>query len=358
MLWWKPRRQFRGTDDFASDADFLECLYRLVLGRRPDEGGFSHHLQRLTSGEANRVRVLRDFLTSPECSRFRLLKFPVHHILQDYVPVADPALFQPYVQAQPLAGPVLCELANPRKWLDPEWFATLLEMPGMAQELETMHRKTYEFVQTIYGLRHLGGLGPDSRVLSVGAGHDYLLYWLANRVGQVVATDLYEGAWSTDHAKEGDPDVLEDPTKYAPFDYRQDHLTFLKMDGRKLEFPDQSFDAIYSLSSIEHFGGPQGTAQAMAEMGRVLRPGGLAAIATEMVVNGQPHEETFLPQELVDHVVAPSGLKLVQLPVFELPSYTLEHPIDLPEESEFRPHLLLRVDNTLFTSVMLLFVKE
>jgi hypothetical protein len=33
-------------------------------------------------------------------------------------------------------------------------------------------------------------LREDAHVLSVGAGHEHVLYWLANHVQQVVATDM------------------------------------------------------------------------------------------------------------------------------------------------------------------------
>src|SRR5207249_4311891 len=102
--------------------------------------------------------------------------------------------------------------------------------------------------QLLYGLRRLGHLKPETSVLSVGAGHECILYWLANHVGRVVGTDLYEGVWQSVGAKEGDAKVIERPEDYAPFPYRQERLSFAKMDARRLEFADASFDVAYSLS--------------------------------------------------------------------------------------------------------------
>src|SRR6185295_605248 len=104
-----------------------------------------------------------------------------------------------------------------------------------------------------------------AQVLSVGAGHEQVLYWLANRVGRVVATDMYEGAWQTARAHEGDPGVIRRPEDYAPFPYRRDHLVFMKMDGRRLAFRNATFDIAYSLSSIEHFGNMAGATDAIRE---------------------------------------------------------------------------------------------
>jgi len=46
-------------------------------------------------------------------------------------------------------------------------------------------------------------------------------------------------------------------------------------DVRRLPFPAQSFDAVYSMGTIEHFADPE---RALAEIARVLRPGGVAIV--------------------------------------------------------------------------------
>jgi hypothetical protein len=105
------------------------------------------------------------------------------------------------------------------------------------------------------------------------------------------------------------PDILSHPEAYAPFPYRRDRLTFMRMDGRHLEFADATFDIAYSLSSIEHFGGMEGAVATLREMTRVLKPGGVLALATEYVLDGPPHEETFRPDEFPHSI---SGLRLVR----------------------------------------------
>lgn len=175
----------------------------------------------------------------------------------------------------------LCELANPAKWDNPEWLRLLKSLEVVPHHKIAMHGKSYEWTQLLFGLTRLGVLSESTAVLSVGAGHECPLYWLANRVREVVATDLYEGRWQSDGAMEGEASVLANPDAYAPFDYRRDRLRFLRMDGRALEFPDQTFDVVFSLSSIEHFGGLPGARSSMLEMTRVLKPGGVLALATE-----------------------------------------------------------------------------
>ncbi len=50
-------------------------------------------------------------------------------------------------------------------------------------------------------------------------------------------------------------DFPENTKKYAPFPYKEDALTVLRMDGTRLEFPSETFDIAFSFSFIEHFGG-------------------------------------------------------------------------------------------------------
>jgi SAM-dependent methyltransferase len=220
-----------------------------------------------------------------------------------------------------------------------------------------MHRKAYELTQTIFGLQRLGKLTDAAQVLSVGAGHEPILYWLANHAGRVVATDLYEGEWQSKFSREGDPGVLEDPSKFAPFPYRRDRLSFMRMDGSRLAFVDRSFDVVYSLSSIEHFGGVEGARGSVAEMARVLKPGGVLALATEWCVRGAAGGEVFSPDD-VRRIIDQPSLRLVQ-PIddrvwdrYDTP------PVDLRVDRFQSPHMLLKHDEAIFTSVFVFLEKR
>src|SRR5207248_5207432 len=83
--------------------------------------------------------------------------------------------------------------------------------------------------------------------------------------------------------------MLADPAGHAPaYPWREEALEVHDMDDRRLTFPDASFDAVFTVSSIEHFGTPRDIAQAAAEIGRVLKPGGHALIITECLVHYHP----------------------------------------------------------------------
>ena len=120
-------------------------------------------------------------------------------------------------------------------------------------------------------------------MLSVGAGHEEPVYELTNRVRWVFATDIYGGGRF--RSLEGDAAMLVEPDRFARIPYRRNRLVVQWMDGH-LRHEDGTFDVAFSLSSIEHFGGLPAARRALGEMARVVRPGGVVAVATECVVNG------------------------------------------------------------------------
>ena len=333
---WKDGRDLqdgtgheRGLQSLGANDVFVKRAYECLLGRPADQGGLAHYTAALASGDS-RMSIVRSLTLSEEFDqRYRDLA-PQNGVLP--------------------RDTQLCELANPAKWDNPEWLAILRGL-GLSDDKATMHRKPYEFTQLVYGCRRLGALRDDSAIISIGAGHELVLYWLANHARRVVATDLYEGVWQEVQGREGDPDVIRRPEDYAPFSYRRDRLVFMKMDGRRLAFRDGTFDIAYSLSSIEHFGGMPGAIATIREMGRVLKPGGVLTLATEYVLHGPPHEETFQPREFAELIEQP-GLRLVE-PLDEHVYRRYEYEaIDLFRNPYQTPHMVVRFNDTVFTTVI------
>lgn len=229
------------------------------------------------------------------------------------------------------------KLCDRHDFEDPELRARIREIVPNLEPQAELHRKYWEYATLTLFLEDVGGLEEHTEVLDVGAGHEEVLYWLANRVGRVVATDIYgEGAFA---GREAEASMLTDPNAFAPYPYREDRLEARSMDARALDFPDASFDVVFSLSSIEHFGSSVDIANAARELGRVLRPGGYAFVATECFLRRHPlnsrlaqtairfltlgrlakdatprHRaiEVFTPAELERQIVRPSGLVLLQ----------------------------------------------
>jgi SAM-dependent methyltransferase len=106
---------------------------------------------------------------------------------------------------------------------------------------------------------------PGARVLEVGCGPGHLSNRLARRNGlEVTGLDL-------------DPAMVERARANAdrPGNGDQRRPSFLVGDAASLAFPDGSFDLVISTLSMHHWADP---AAGLAEIGRVLRPGGRALI--------------------------------------------------------------------------------
>jgi SAM-dependent methyltransferase len=277
----------------------------------------------------------------------------------------------------------LCDVAD---FEDPELLAIVQEIIPERDARAHVERKVWEFAMLALFLREVGRLGDDTEALAVGAGDERIVFWLANRVGRVVATDIY-GAGSFAE-REAEASMLADPPAHAPFPYREERLEVRGMDGRELAFPDASFDVVFSVSSIEHFGGPADIARGARELGRVLRPGGHAVIITECFVKRHPLSaapvdfalrlaslgrlrrqatprrragvDVLTEGELERWIVRPSGLELVQsldrsMSAASYDNIAVLRPGREPEPAtgSFYPHVLLKFRGSVFTSVCL-----
>ena len=140
-------------------------------------------------------------------------------------------------------------------------------------------------------------LEPGQRVLEVGCGQGHLTVRLAERGIDVVGIDANASA----------PEVSG-----------SDRVMYMKAED--LEFPDEEFDAIVSVHAIEHIPPLE---QAMAEMARVLKPGGQAlfvypaepvqglyAVPTSIILHGSP----FKARQVHCHKLTPSKVRALLQP--------------------------------------------
>ena len=277
----------------------------------------------------------------------------------------------------------LCDAAD---FDDPELLAMIREIIPERDPRTHAERKAWELAMLALFLRDVGKLHEGTEALAIGAGDERVVFWLANRLGRVVATDIY-GA-GTFAGREALASMLTEPHAHAPFPYREDRLEVRYMDGRNLTFDDASFDVVFSVSSIEHFGGPADIARAARELARVLRPGGYAVILTECFVRRHPLSaapvdfalrvaslgrlrrratprrragvDVLTASELERWIVRPSGLTLLQPLDTSISAASYENVARLrpgrepePATGSFYPHVLLRFRGSLFTSVCL-----
>jgi SAM-dependent methyltransferase len=281
----------------------------------------------------------------------------------------------------------LCDLPD---FDDPALREMLREIIApVAAPHEELRRKFWEYGMLGLYLDEVGALREDASALAIAAGHEEPLYWLANRIGHVLATDIYgEGGFSY---REAAASMLTNPQAFAPYAYREDHLGVRSMNALALDLPDESFDIVFSLSSIEHFGQPKEIQTAAREMARVLRPGGHLVIVTECLVGRHPLDpplvqyairlatlgrrcqaatprkrviDAFTPKELERDVIGPTGLELVQPFDPKVSPATYENLITWvgagelhPRTGDPYPHILLKAHGSPWTSAFLAFHK-
>jgi SAM-dependent methyltransferase len=239
-----------------------------------------------------------------------------------------------------------------------------------------IHRKDWEWALGLIAMRRFGKLDTNSIAIGIGSGTEPIPFYLANKIEHVYATDLYE---TDEKWKRAAPsDFPDNPKKYAPFPYKEEALTVLRMDGTNLEFPSESFDIAFSFSSIEHFGGENhsGALRSLREIERVLKPGGIATITTEYIINDKKHPDLtnqFFNRQTIysDLIDKLDHLQLVEGPLdLRITTNTLDTVMDVQDafnwdtnkfDDEYKkthPYILLRLRDILVTSVMLVFKKQ
>jgi SAM-dependent methyltransferase len=114
----------------------------------------------------------------------------------------------------------------------------------------------------------LTGIPDDARVLDVACGTGVLSKALADSGRNVIAIDVSEGFL------EGARQLRSHP-----------NVTYDTGDIRKMTFPDGTFDAAVSTLALDVL--PE-TEQVVAEMKRVVRPGGVVASAVHQFLGGLP----------------------------------------------------------------------
>lgn len=232
---------------------------------------------------------------------------------------------------------------------DPNAVRRLYAPDGVANR-----KKLWETVHIAYGLQQLGLLDGSATGLGVGCGIEPLTYHFARRVSHLYASDRYGLGWNC-----APFEMLARPDKFAPYPYPADRLTVLQMNASALLMPENSMDFIYSVSALEHFGGPKAALLHLKEVCRVLKPEGVLAFSTQLVIYGgssgvAPEVSDFFTRTTLEWLLVNSGMERVapidvtpnrdlleNSAVVRLPDWTIA-----PEHSN---RLSCRVRDTVFT---------
>ena len=133
------------------------------------------------------------------------------------------------------------------------------------------------------------------------------------------------------------------------------------MAGDDLRFENDSFDFSFSLSSIEHFGSREIQRKSFEEMIRVVRPGGVVCIITELIVTDHTHTDYFQWSELEDMFLTNSAVELVGgTPDLSISESLIRYPVDISNSGRLAtsPHIVLIEEGMIWTSFSMFFRKK
>ena len=223
------------------------------------------------------------------------------------------------------------------------------------------HRKVWEYAHVLNTLDTWNAL-DGATICSIGSGHEEPAYYISNRARWIFLTDIYgNGDFQEAVAPSS---MLVNPDQFARCPHNRKRMVVQHMSGTDLRFEDGTFDVVYSFSSIEHFGAFEDAVKAMSEVSRVLRPGGIAAITTECIVNDADHLECpglilFHRSRLLELCYSQPDLKLVGDIDFDLSEATLKlvTPLEQIMKQQVFPEVLIEYAGRVFTSVCLFFTK-
>lgn len=132
-----------------------------------------------------------------------------------------------------------------------------------------------------------------SSVLDTGCVNTFLPIWLSKRSRQVIASDLlgeriYKNALRRIGILKKKPSEAPIERWYRAINYKTSNIRIRSVDITSMPYPDESFDAISSISVIEHIPAFE---RAIAEMYRCLKNGGKLFITTDCAPEPIPYNK-------------------------------------------------------------------
>lgn len=294
-----------------------------------------------------------------------------NHLLREQLRRRTLPVQSPPATPEEIGIGTLSEVVNPARYGQHDWQALHRDLERYSSDkhcfqssIGAVYRKGWEWTHCVFGLRELGMLQAHHRAIGIGAGRECVIFYLADHIAHVTATDLYGAAdWSSNGGKEADLALLDRSKRCTPASVDFSKISFETRDGTTLGYPDNSFDFAWSLSSIEHFGGHAAARRALLEMGRVVRPGGIVAVATELLLlEEHSHPEYFTRSQLGRELITPASQSMDLVGDVNFDTLTYEYLVDsvtLPtSRNRQRRHVVLNDGNVQWTSVMLFFRRK
>ena len=200
---------------------------------------------------------------------------------------------------------------------------------GLKAPMVIPDSKQWEWAMTLRTFDELDISRNGALIAGVGAGTEQTTFALASLGCVVFPTDRYLDVtpWS-DTAPTG---MMVRPQQYTGIKFNVGNVIPVHGDARALRFPSGFFDGVYSAGVVGHLGSLAATAAAAAEIGRILKPGGVASISTSFRLEG-PNDKgwfddnciLFTPKLLRESIIIPSALEMIDDPIFEAGEQTFD----------------------------------
>lgn len=227
----------------------LDLLYRFILARPPDEEGREYYLRLIREDGLTLREVAAEIAASDE------FQARLHDALPPDSTFVDARELNTTLTVEELARTAEDYYRTTLEFSD-RYLAKPFADPQDAPDL------LGSFAQLVAGLR----LAPGLAVLDFGAGACWTTRCLTQFGCAATALDVSASALELGKQLYARlPPIGDQP---AP--------QFLLFDGRRIDLPDASVDRILCFDAFHHVPNP---AQTMLELGRVLRPGGVAGFS-------------------------------------------------------------------------------
>jgi SAM-dependent methyltransferase len=227
----------------------LDLLYRFLLARPPDEEGRRYYLRLIREDGLTLREVAAEIAASDE------FQGRLHAALPPDDTFIDARELNTTFTVEELAGTAEDYYRTTLEFSD-RYLAKPFADPQDAPDL------LGSFAQLVAGLR----LAPGLDVLDFGAGACWTTRCLTQFGCAAIALDVSASALDLGQQLYARlPPIGDQP---AP--------KFLVFDGRRIDLPDASVDRILCFDAFHHVPNP---AHVMQELGRVLRPGGVAGFS-------------------------------------------------------------------------------
>ena len=164
---------------------------------------------------------------------------------------------------------------------------------GLPEPAITPDARQWAGAMALKALTDNGAAAPGKFVAGLGAGTDTLGFVLAADGAVVFACDTYLEL--TPRSDVAPASMMARPTQFSVVDYPRGHVIPVHSDPRRLELPSDFFDGVYCDDPFASLESMEAVEAAAAEVGRILKPGGVASIVGHFRLDG-PNDKPWIDE--------------------------------------------------------------